>query len=597
MEETTTKRQKLSSVEYNAEDKSNEMSQPFELQEIHILNLPNEILLYIFNYVNISSRKVVSEVCRKFYELICIVERDCHPLELSFQQIYNEDVRISIINSSREFNELTINHYSQSTSILENIKYVNDVTQKFGARLRKFELVSDGGRVSTLKESQLIKILSSIPNVEVLVLNNIVVKSEQNPDDNIAEFNLHKLKELTIDECYLNSLIIFKRIPKDTLRKLTCYLNSLTIFKRIPKDTLRKLTFTSDPVDQMQFQQFLNQQRNIKKFELFDMTEVKFNHLKLEHLKISQNCLMNIPEVLQQQPKLLHLDSATTLFNDEAFAAMCELKNLEIAKIIIDEVSGNVFQFLRQLVNLKELRLESYCCEEWKNLRELSVMPLNIEKLTLLYCDERIPDEIFIQSSQNLRKLKHIEIVNISIQIINTILQYFPNLESIYFGFGYIYGVPDDELIINEQLNCENLKQFVVVNIDDDLEENSRSLLKLVSLCPNLERIMLSQLCQTVNEDLQQILNDHPKLTHLSLEFTHFQFENETIELIRSTRKRLQLIRLAGLSSLPSRLILEELFEADFPYINDNPSSSIELILKKRNITDWYLNFKDMDSY
>ncbi|CRK91670.1 CLUMA_CG005319, isoform A, partial [Clunio marinus] len=536
--------------------------------------LPDEIFFHIFQYVNISSRKTVSLVCRKFYELICIVERDCHPLDLSYQQICDGDIHDSIVNSFREFEDLTIN--LKHCRVVINIENILDVMVKFGGRIKRFKLwCSIQSESSELLEWQLIKILNCLPNVEDLTLRNICVGGRSSDDD--SELNMHKLRNLMIDYCMFDS-------PN--------------ILNKIPKDTVRDLIFTFEPVDETSYQQFFNKQTKIRKLEIFENDQINFSHLELEHLKISSN--INLPVVLRQQPKLRYLDFAITWIDNEIFTAMCELKDLEVAKMLIDQVSCHVFKSLKGMFKLKELRLDSHCSYDGGYLLELSMMQfLQIEKFTLLFSERKISQEILIQLSQNFRKLKHIEFLNRSISIINTLLEYFPNLESILFDFFSIFGAPEDILIVSEDLRHENLKQFVVININMNEVENTRSLLKLISVCPNLERIMLSKLTGIFHEDLQQIFDDHPKLTHLSLEFDSFSLQYQTIQLIQSAVSRLKHIRFDGLSNFPSYSILKILFEDEFPNITFYKYSTGDgqLIMKKRNVSDWYLDFKLMDHF
>lgn len=58
-----------------------------ELEEDQILNVPDEAFIHIFSYVPIARRDAVALVCQKFYDLLCELEKDMHPLELDYQQV------------------------------------------------------------------------------------------------------------------------------------------------------------------------------------------------------------------------------------------------------------------------------------------------------------------------------------------------------------------------------------------------------------------------------------------------------------------------------------------------------------------------------
>lgn len=66
------------------EDSSNNV----ELEEDQILNMPSEAFIHIFSYVPQCRRQnAVGLVCQKFYDLLCELEKDMHPLELNYQQV------------------------------------------------------------------------------------------------------------------------------------------------------------------------------------------------------------------------------------------------------------------------------------------------------------------------------------------------------------------------------------------------------------------------------------------------------------------------------------------------------------------------------
>ncbi|CRL08624.1 CLUMA_CG021320, isoform A [Clunio marinus] len=531
------------------------MSQSSDLQRIHVLNLPDEIFLNIFSYINFSSRKKVSRVCRRFYELMCVVRQDCHPLELSRSQICDEEIRSSIVNSSRKFEDLTI--YRNSPTISISKMEMNAIENSF-----------------KLLESDLRRIFDCIPNVENLTLDCIAVNIDTN--ENNSELNLYKLKKLTIMDSS----------------------NCLNILNRLPKDTLKEAIMMSTHEEEIRFQQFFNQQTNIKMLELSENSQVNFDHLRLEHLKLYPciNCI-NHSNILRHQPRLRYIDFSNCLIDDDTFTAICELRNLEVAKMRVDlGLPCRVFESLKNLTHLKELQLKSDQIHECNHLLELSRMHLKIEKLKLLYEEEKILPEFFIQLSQHFRNLKQVTIANRSISTINTILEHFPNLESIIFNCDS-WSPEEDILVISENLRHEKLKEIIVTHIFDDSADITRSLLTLLNVCPNLERIMLSQLVEVYYEDLQQIINDHSKLTHLSLEFDTFDFEDGIIDLIRTAASRLQFIELEGLFSsadFQTESSLKDLFEDEFTYISysdygyDDFIYDGTLTMKKRNVSKWY---------
>ncbi|CRK91992.1 CLUMA_CG005572, isoform A [Clunio marinus] len=538
-----------------------------EFQEVHLLNLQDEIFLHIFSYVNISWRENVAQVCKQYCPQIC-----------------NEEIRRSIVNSSREFEDLTIDLNDDE---LMETKHVEDVILKFGKRIKRFEL-----KDFDLSESKLRRIFDCIPNVENLVLNScrssacssVYLKSITKPNADISEPNLCKLKKLTIGGWSIPDM-------SDIL------LN--TLLNAIPKDSIKELIIDIPEVFDMVWQEFLNQQTSIKMLEISTHeynNRVKFDHLKLEHLTLGRYFdEEDVSIILQQQPGLLYFESIAyrTLTGNNFFTALCELNNLEVTILSVNlDMPYPVFQSLKYLTHLKKLELKSKQGEESNNLLELSRMQLNIEKLIISY-GEKIPPEFFIQMSQNFRKLKHIKLRNRYTNIINTILENFPNLESIAIEFEYC--VDDvDVLVIDENLRHEKLVEMIM-NGRSVNGDNTRALLSLLNVCPNVERIMLAMDDEFYNEDLQQIINDHPKLTHLKIVNedlkTKIILEDETIDCIRTAASRLKFIELYGFLVSP-KSSLKTLFKDEFNYFrcyDEERNEYIEchLIMKKRNVPDW----------
>lgn len=478
-----------------------------------------------------------------------------------------------MISSGREFKELTIN--LKGCRILADNERIEEIVKKFGYRIKKFKIwCSVQSETSDISESQLTTILKLIPDVEELDLRNICVRASYS---DFEELELHKMKKLSVDDCVFET-------P--------------TFFNRIPADVIHDLVFTFQPNDETIFQDFFNRQRKIKSLEFFENDLINFNHLQLERLKISSG--IDFAVMISQQPKLRYLDFAISWTDDNVFSELCKLKYLEVLKLLIDQISCREFKNLKELVRLKELRAESHSCHDCGHLYELSMMKsMQLEKLTLIFTSRKIPEEILIQISNNFHKIKNIELINRSIKIISVILENFPNLESLLFDFYAIFGAPDDILKISDGFKHENLQQLVITNINSNEVENSNSIFKLVEICPNLKRIMLSQLTGFTIDHLQMILESHSKLTHLSLDFDEFDLSYEVIIMIQDLGQNLVHLRLNGLTAFPLYLTLKVLFEEMFPNITlyKYSTGEGELIMKKRNVRDWYQDFKLMDHF
>lgn len=154
---------------------------------------------------------------------------------------------------------------------------------------------------------------------------------------------------------------------------------------------------------------------------------------------------------------------------------------------------------------------------------------------------------------------------------------------------------------MEDDFRDENLKQLVIARMDADKVENT-TLIKMVNACPNLEWIMLSDLGGITSDDVKGILENHPKMTHLCLEFYDFELDHNTMSMLQDHGKNLKYLKLTGLTLYPSYSELRAFFGNDFPiikFIEDGWDEEEEgdLTMRKRNISDWYQSFFNMGSF
>lgn len=547
--------------------------------QINLLDLPDEILFEIIKNLSEKEKDPVSQTCLKLYEIVCDSTKDEHPLDLTYSELVDLKAIESIAHTQRKFNNLTIDlcHCLLVDDYI--FEKIETVIKAFGPRLKKLKLWNTvQSKPSEINEKQLCVILENTPLLEDFTFKNLYVKQSNEVDK--KELKLSNLNSLLLDYCIFDTPAVLLKIPKNVVRELT---------------------FTFEPNEEKPFQAFFDRQAKIRKLELFENEKINFSHLNLQHLKISSNCDFLL--MIQQQPNLKYLDFAITWIDDNTFEEVCKLEHLEVLKTLIDLISMRVFKNILDIPNLKELRLDSHSSHNMRHLEELSLMKgLKLEKLTLLYNERKINSEIILQMSNNIHRLKHVEIINRSIAILDTFLQNFPMLQSLLFDYFAVFGAPEDTLVIsNDELKHENLKQLVVTNVNVNEEENTKKLLKVAEICVNLERIMLSKLVKFTNEHLLEILNHHPHMTHLSIETDDtMEFNDETVFIITNQGTKLRHFRLNGFKVCQFKYkTLKELFRSQFPIINmfKYSSNENELIMKKPNTEDWHLGFKLMDHF
>lgn len=425
-----------------------------------------------------------------------------------------------------------------------------------------------------MADIHLTEILQYLPNVEQLILFNVYICSLLSIPRN--ELDLPKLTKLELNYCVFDNTRFVDAIPVG----------------------LTDLVFTFDSLDETVYQTFFDRQVNIRKLEMFENDQINFDHLELEHLKISSG--IDFAVMLSRQKKLKYVDFAITWIDDKVFDAVLQLKDLEVLRTLIDQVPCKVFKKLNQLKHLKELRIDSHSSFDCGHLLTLSMMTdMQLEKLTLYYVEREIPKEILIQISKNFSKLKHIQLVNRSIQNLVTIADHFPNMESILMDFFAIFYAPNILVINDDRLRYENLKQIVITNFNTSDVQNTHPLLKFCNSCPNLERIMLSNLTDMSLDDFEDLLSKHRKLTHLSLEVHDFKFDFVDIVSISRWILKLHHFRMSKLTSYPTYSSLQCLFKEIFSKITlyKYKTGEAELIMKRRSAEDWYSSFNIRDHF
>lgn len=454
---------------------------------------------------------------------------------------------------------------------------IEEIAKKFGGRIKKIKLFcSIQSETPTITDLDLIAILKFLPNLEELTLFNIYIHSEITDIHPPNELDLLQLKTLDLNYCVLDNNLLLDLIPANILTDLV---------------------FTFDSPDETIYQKFFNRQANIKRLEIFENELLNFEHLDLNHLKISSG--IDFVVTLNQQKKLKYLDFAISWIDENVFDTVLKLSDLETLRTLIDLVPSRVFKRLTELKHLKELRIESHSSFDCGHLLTLSMMTgMQLERLTLYYGKIEIPKEILIQISKNFAQLKHIQIVNRSIQNLVTVAENFPNMESILMDFFAIFYAPGI-LEVSDGLRHEHLKQLVITNLNSSDMRSTQPLLKFCNSCPNLERIMLSTLTDIRLSDIEEIFAAHPKLTHLSLGVNDFKFDFVQIVIVSRLISNLQYFRMGKLISYPSYTGLQCLFREFFPKIklHKYDSGDAEIIMKRRSSEDWYSSFNIRDHF
>ena len=76
-------------------------------ENLDILKLPEHILLKIISFIDDTANVALS--CKQLYQLVCWSSRNEIPLNLCYKDLCDPQTFLSVIESKRQFNDLTIN--------------------------------------------------------------------------------------------------------------------------------------------------------------------------------------------------------------------------------------------------------------------------------------------------------------------------------------------------------------------------------------------------------------------------------------------------------------------------------------------------------
>ncbi|KAG5668841.1 hypothetical protein PVAND_016763 [Polypedilum vanderplanki] len=447
--------------------------------EINILNLPNEILLIIFSKAD--NDKNLSLVCKRFYDVVTLLNEDNLKLEIKSNFLVNSDFDFdNVLNKTSKIN-LQINNQEMSKNFDEKFK---------------FFLKLYGNRVRSLSHSNTTNFLHLMPNLK--------------------EFTLIR----NFDE--KNSISISNRLRKNSflLKKLTLVLPIISNWEELKVFDIEELEIHANYfILDENCLKFIANCRYLRKFKIIDYrgssNKISFDLLSvlplknLESLKMSFYNLKkeNVIKFLETQNNLKSL--SVSYFGKSIFLAICKIfTNLNSLELEFDKnfTGKNCLKCL----NLKTLKHLSIKGRRLKisDIEDLSNFYLpNLESLTL-HVNVLISQKIIENFSENFNYLKSLNIEIPSIcyhDILPVILKNFNKLKN-----------------LSVKTNCEIQEHKIHINENFYTTNHSNF---------NLKSFDLKICCYEPKKLLQKIQKDFPKLEIYPEEFLnkHFELLNEKL--------------------------------------------------------------------
>lgn len=304
------------------------------------------------------------------------------------------------------------------------INRVQTITEMFGQRLKKFALeFSNVGLF--VSETELFRVLESMPNVEEFTLEGVKVTKGPRSISH-KQLNVTKLRKLKISNCSFQTQFL-KCFPPNVITELELRGNNYVGIESCVQD-------------------FLNRQTMITKLCLIgsdhnnQMIDTKFelNHLHLEELELyTEN--NNLNEILQHQPNIrsIFIDNPHQII----FATLRTLKNLEALKLRLhkDEQYEDTLKCIGDLINLRELKIFA---DEWSE-DDLEIpftwcakKSLKLEKLEISSLGTEITEDVIKQIANSFPNLRQFKARCTSSDIVEPIFEAFPDLVSFEINCG-----------------------------------------------------------------------------------------------------------------------------------------------------------------
>ncbi|KAG5667673.1 hypothetical protein PVAND_015645 [Polypedilum vanderplanki] len=388
------------------------MRRKFEIMKdsFDVLDFPNEILIKIFKLV--QNNKNLSQTCKKFYELISKLNEKNVSLCVDYRYLINLSFDIDNFLQSSSSISLTID--KNFTTIKNYNERLEDFIQIYGKRLKIIGHRDSFDLENLLKNLQLESLTFFQPLSQLNLftanlenqkqLKELVMHVPSREDFNTICENLQDLEKLEFgvsdDLLTLSDFIKISNLKKLKVLSINRRLNFdyFNEFSKIKFENLEDLTLS------------LHMKLTENSFDIFlqNYSKLKSLDLAIKELK----CLKVITNVLE---KFNHLESLHLYFQNDL-----EIENSEIEQF---------YKTNHKNAKLKTLVFEAKTFDAKKLITKFIHDFPNLEKLYIFFTSSDDLIENFELILKGFPKLKIIENLVITEEILGTFLKYGKNLE------------------------------------------------------------------------------------------------------------------------------------------------------------------------
>lgn len=374
------------------------------------------------------------------------------------------------------------------------------IIKRFSTTINHLTITWFNGDLTT---SHLLKMLSLIPNVECLVINNIrsTGRTPQQPSEtevsNIDVLKLQQLKILELCDVSDEFANVFNFLPAGVLKELR--------LRRINLNVLDVL---------------FKRQTNITKLKLFPIKETAtlpdniFDNLNMESFELKHCSITNLSTLLSKQTQLKSLKMHFVIIDDDfgnfVASQLNELQSLSMH--VADTPLAVTVEKIIKLKGIKNVSLQ-FGPNSMNQLESLSL--IHCPQITGLHlCDQSLALEVNLikdlaKSLPNLKVLKINEVCQPD--VFEAVISHvnFVEILEIHYNAWFIPSIPSGSL--NPNLRELSIDFWGMIEFPD-----TSCLEKLIQICPNLKKLTVSGITLT-SSLFRQIIDGLTKLETLMI--------------------------------------------------------------------------------
>ncbi|CAO1375935.1 unnamed protein product [Diamesa tonsa] len=392
--------------------------------------------------------------------------------------------------------------------------------QTFGIHLKSLQ-INNG----SICPRDLHLLLTLVSNVENLILSDVKTKTNENiKRKKLEDFDLQKLKSLTVKRCSRKIEDIFLKIPIQSLK--------IFVSKTYNQSFTNRMVSLHPTLEELEIDIVGNFELSISSLNV-----LKHLTVKKEPYGLSPDIFMNF---LKNQNQLTSLDISGIKINDHVFEEMTKnMRNLKVLKFIFDGLSGRQFKLLTDLKNLTDLKIEFSEIENEDFNKLCNIQCLKITNFSAVFYREMPLTDLTLMA-QNNPQLECVSFYHCNKEIVKIFLNYCKNIKSFE---AIILQDTETILIPDTSLVSASLRKFKVVH---PISCHTDIMQLLITNCYNLTDLDICIFNGSINDDcFKSILIGMKHLKRFKLYYCD-KLTDSILDLINEHGTKLEYIHLEG---------------------------------------------------